>query len=416
MIYAGALLCAMAAMTACSSADEKLDEMQSSGFTLKGGFGLGNRTTIADDYSVLWETSDKIYVWGDNVNSTMWLTKGEGEQTGTFFGYLGGAGSEEDVKHAFYPANGFDASAMTYELPATRTAGESFSPMYAVVNHLENGVHSADFQHLCGMLLVELQNIAGHTTFKLIADGIAGAADLTIGTDGVTLGAGTAGEVAVTFEGKDATLYIPIPAGDYSNNTFSYRLEGENLDAVEVNNAVIQGSKNGVIVAGEMYKLAIKGMTINGDIVTGEDAAVDLGVSVLWAPTAYGVTEDNPYGTYLTVAEAENIVKGYRLPTAAEYNELISSCNWEKTQKDGVEGYLFTSKTNDNAIFFPLIINSYSISNLIGHLYYPSSTFENIGWFMAMNTMDGHEYGPRVGSYLNIANTKLPVYLVVDKN
>ncbi len=137
---------------------------------------------------------------------------------------------------------------------------------------------------------------------------------------------------------------------------------------------------------------------------------VDLGTGVLWAPTVYGATEDNPRGTYMTVAEAAN-VEGYRLPTAAEYEELINGCDWEKTEQNGVEGYLFTSKTNGNSIFFPLIKDC-SESAVNEHLYYPSSTIDY--YTVVMNTMDGHDYGPRTGCYFDITNTKLPVYLVVE--
>lgn len=43
----------------------------------------------------------------------------------------------------------------------------------------------------------------------------------------------------------------------------------------------------------------------------------------------------------------------WRMPTNAEWEELIENCTWTQTIQKGVNGYLVTSKTNSNSIFLP---------------------------------------------------------------
>ena len=44
----------------------------------------------------------------------------------------------------------------------------------------------------------------------------------------------------------------------------------------------------------------------------------------------------------------------WRMPTAAEFDELINNCTIEKSTMNGVNGYLLTSKINGNSIFLPM--------------------------------------------------------------
>ena len=43
----------------------------------------------------------------------------------------------------------------------------------------------------------------------------------------------------------------------------------------------------------------------------------------------------------------------WRMPTKAEFEELLEKCNKERTTYNGVKGYQFTSKTNGKSIFLP---------------------------------------------------------------
>lgn len=44
---------------------------------------------------------------------------------------------------------------------------------------------------------------------------------------------------------------------------------------------------------------------------------------------------------------------GWRMPTAAEFDELTNGCNIEWVKERGVYGYRYTSKANGNSVFLP---------------------------------------------------------------
>lgn len=48
-----------------------------------------------------------------------------------------------------------------------------------------------------------------------------------------------------------------------------------------------------------------------------------------------------------------NMGGNWRMPTQAEYAELVNNCSYQWTTQNGVAGALFTSNINGNTIFFP---------------------------------------------------------------
>lgn len=109
--------------------------------------------------------------------------------------------------------------------------------------------------------------------------------------------------------------------------------------------------------------------------------AVDLGLSVKWAPFNVGATNPEEYGGYYAWGETEeretyyekdyNIVNlgneisgtqndvahvkwggNWRMPTLAEQKELVDNCTWEHATVNGVYGYKVTG-SNGNSIFLP---------------------------------------------------------------
>ena len=136
---------------------------------------------------------------------------------------------------------------------------------------------------------------------------------------------------------------------------------------------------------------------------------VDLGLSVKWATCNVGATKPEEYGDYFAWGETEpqttydwntykwatatwdatdefwdlatltkyNTDSGYgtvdnktvleladdaaranwggkwRMPTDAEWTELLENCTWTWTTKNSVKGYEVKSKTNGNSIFLP---------------------------------------------------------------
>ena len=122
-------------------------------------------------------------------------------------------------------------------------------------------------------------------------------------------------------------------------------------------------------------------------VTTGTHAGhewVDLGLSVKWATCNVGASSPTGYGNYYAWGETstksrydEDNCKTYersmsdirgnssydaaranwggswRLPTMAEFDELLNNCTRQWTTQNGVKGMRFTSKRNGNSIFFP---------------------------------------------------------------
>ena len=110
---------------------------------------------------------------------------------------------------------------------------------------------------------------------------------------------------------------------------------------------------------------------------------VDLGLSVLWATCNVGASSPSDYGGYYAWGETKtkssyteensktynvdmpdisgnpkydaataNWGDGWRMPTMAEFEELVDKCDWEWTRQGGHKGYRVTGP-NGNSIFLP---------------------------------------------------------------
>ena len=113
---------------------------------------------------------------------------------------------------------------------------------------------------------------------------------------------------------------------------------------------------------------------------------VDMGLSVKWATCNVGASSPEGYGSYFAWGETAtkttytytgensktygksfgnisgnsaydaaraNWGSSWRLPTEAEFQELIDNCTWTWTTYNGTKGYKVVSKKNNNSIFLP---------------------------------------------------------------
>ena len=117
----------------------------------------------------------------------------------------------------------------------------------------------------------------------------------------------------------------------------------------------------------------------NDDITSEAGSSVDLGLSVLWADRNVGAKDVSDFGSLFgygdvtgkvvssdsndyangpilnTDKDIANAVwgNGWRMPTKAEFRELLNKCNWKHVQTNsGNVGYLITGP-NGNQIFLP---------------------------------------------------------------
>ena len=141
----------------------------------------------------------------------------------------------------------------------------------------------------------------------------------------------------------------------------------------------------------------------------GQPRAVDLGLSVKWASCNLGATTPEGYGDYYAWGETsskseytwstyrwcrgsyDNLTKyctdsdygavdsktvlspgddaahvklggKWRMPSAAEWDELLEECKWIWTTQGGKNGYKVTSKINGKSIFLPAAGYRYNTS------------------------------------------------------
>ncbi len=66
-----------------------------------------------------------------------------------------------------------------------------------------------------------------------------------------------------------------------------------------------------------------------------------------------GVTDKKGNLTAKYDAATKQWGENWRMPTKAEYQELLDKCEWNKKTINGIEGYLVSSGVNSNSIFIP---------------------------------------------------------------
>ena len=140
--------------------------------------------------------------------------------------------------------------------------------------------------------------------------------------------------------------------------------------------------KNGTTL--DLSYTEIDSIVAYGNNNTNDDKheAVDLGLSVKWATCNVGAESPEEYGDYFawgeTTTKSEDTYENsktcgknigdiagnpaydaatanwggsWRMPTKAEFEELINNCTWQWTTQGGKNGYKVTSKINGNSIF-----------------------------------------------------------------
>lgn len=126
----------------------------------------------------------------------------------------------------------------------------------------------------------------------------------------------------------------------------------------------------------------------------GAEGSSDLGIYFSWgnidghkigegydfSQAVYSTTPAAEIATDLSLSQdaaRANLGAPWRMPTAAEFQELIDNCTSEWTTLNGVNGRLFTSNVNGNTLFFPAAgyYNGTSLNNRGSYGRYWSSSF-----------------------------------------
>lgn len=228
---------ATAALTAFSCSQEEFENSGRKGnITVNATFegaGTDTRTTVNDEYKILWQDTDALGLFCSNAESNYSNTKlkyasGAGQTSATFNGYKP---SGETAVFSIYPYQqnmSVSGNTLTMTLPATLTNynGSSNGPMYAKVTNPDN-LSALSFKHMAAMIKLTVNKIpAEATTFKIIAsNNIAGTCtvDLTAADPILAVTSDESKEITASFTAsadiKSRNFYIPLPTGTYSSIT-----------------------------------------------------------------------------------------------------------------------------------------------------------------------------------------------------
>ena len=228
---------ATAALTAFSCSQEEFENSGRKGnITVNATFegaGTDTRTTVNDQYKILWQDTDALGLFCSNAESNYSNTKleyasGAGQTSATF---NGSKPSGETAVFSIYPYQqnmSVSGNTLTMTLPATLTNynGSSNGPMYAKVTNPDN-LSALSFKHMAAMIKLTVNKIpAEATTFKIIAsNNIAGicTVDLTAADPILAVTSDESKEITASFTAsadiKSRNFYIPLPTGTYSSIT-----------------------------------------------------------------------------------------------------------------------------------------------------------------------------------------------------
>lgn len=228
---------ATAALTAFSCSQEEFENSGRKGnITVNATFegaGTDTRTTVNDEYKILWQDTDALGLFCSNAESNYSNTKleyasGAGQTSATF---NGSKPSGETAVFSIYPYQqnmSVSGNTLTMTLPATLTNynGSSNGPMYAKVTNPDN-LSALSFKHMAAMIKLTINKIpAEATTFKIIAsNNIASTCtvDLTAADPILTVASNGSKEITASFTAsndiKSRNFYIPLPTGTYSSIT-----------------------------------------------------------------------------------------------------------------------------------------------------------------------------------------------------
>lgn len=182
--------------------------------------------------------------------------------------------------------------------------------------------------------------------------------DDTPATVAVT-GVSVSPETLSLTEGETGSLTATVSPSNASNAKISWSSDTPGVASVSegVVTAVSEGSARITVTTEDGGFTASCQVTVSAAAPAFSMVPVDLGLSVKWAESNLGTTVATENGDHYACDASDPVPglcgKAWRMPTKAEFEELINNCSVEETAQDGVNGYRITSKKNGNSIFLP---------------------------------------------------------------
>lgn len=350
---------AIAVLSSCSNDNEyepnKAKQAHVFTATMEGSDGT-RATYNSINKCAEWEVGDVISINGKTYSAQ------EAGTTATFEAVDGDAESIDGKYMAYFPASLYDGTTATLPASQTYTAGKFNMPMYAT-----NTTTTLAFKNLCAVLAITVtsEDIATLNSIKVISDqkmnGTFTVSDdqAVVGTDGTNL-VELVSDEDVTLTEEGTTFYIAIPAQTYQN--LSILVSNGTVTKV----MTTKTDQDIDVVRNTIYPIAFVGSkTITDEAPVSESAGI-AGNKVKWIQLWDGGPKFAEYNVGVTDGKAEsaggyykwgsNVDKGgsahagsdisgydtatnlwgenWRMPTNAEFEELISNCDVEAVNED----------------------------------------------------------------------------------
>ena len=336
---------------------------------------------------IKWKAGDQIRIYNGNGESAVFTLKEGANTTNGTFTYA----NEFDMVPPFtavYPhtATMNDADMVVFEVPAvqnlteTGTFANGANPMLAYGN--DDNLY---FKNLCGGLGVRLYgdaHVSSITVMGIEGEKLNGQFEVDgEDTELTTSPYGEGGNNLVTLT-CDVTLtdevsdfYAVLPVGVLYHGVIVEIFDGETM----VGQIPFPEGHAAQVVRNTIKSFQPVEVTVGGG---DEHEYVDLGLpsGLLWATCNVGANAPEEYGDYFAWGETTpkdtytsanytysdnpailpsdhdaataNWGNGWRMPTKAEFQELLDNTTVTWTQQNGVNGRLFTA-TNGNSLFLP---------------------------------------------------------------
>ena len=377
------------------------------------------KTALQDNgTSIWWTPGEQINIfYGTTFGGKFTSSNSEPQATTTFSGTLtvvtgsieSGAASAYWAVYPYNEANTCDGESVTLTVPSVQagvagTFADKFFPTVATSTTLDLA-----FYNVCGGACIKVSQTGITEIIIKSADGtpVAGKVNVGFGGDGKPLVKSVIqGEDQVRLLAPDGgfvpgeVYYAALLPGAHSQGLLIGYSKADYYGATKVIDKSITVHRS---VFGRLFELD-NGLTFT--MGGGSAAAVDLGLSVKWAACNLGATKPEEYGDYVAWGETEpkdvywwstykwNSSNPYlftkyctestywdssdpldnktvldpeddaarakwggswRMPTSAEWTELMDNCTWTWTDNyngTGIRGRVITA-SNGNSIFLP---------------------------------------------------------------
>ena len=409
-LLSAAMLLSVVAIVSCTRIDEVeevvpgLKEIEFSAFVEDAN--PASKTMIKDAYSVWWVPDDKISVFAGNGSDGGYEFSAkcyEPSATTKFTGNVPELGSGEHYI-AVYPysaSNSCSAGTITMLVPVIQEGAADNFPKSGFPSMAISENNELRFYNICGDLRFTFGrgDIKSVSIKSLNGEALAGTVQAAFGSDGkpeikgvinktdmVTLVAPNGG----CFEAGIPYFMVLVPG----------KISGFEMEfATASKKGTFQSSQKNIIKRSIFGNLILADTNVSDWSVNAPEA-VDLGLSVKWAPYNYGALSQTEPGDYFAWGEItakdtylwtnylwcggsattltkycseynygtvdnkmqldaeDDVVQknwggNWRMPSFYEMEELSKDCNWTWTTVDGINGYIIKSKVNDNEIFLP---------------------------------------------------------------